>query len=105
MSGSAAAVNLPALAVALSQVVVLVVLSPLVIGLMRTVRAWLEGRVGGGLRQPYRDLRKLLAKEPIRAEGTTWLSVVLAVLAVVVLAGLLHPASMAALSGHRDHPT
>lgn len=71
----AGGVNLPAVTVALSQVAVLVVLSPLLIGLMRTVRARLEGRVGGGLRQPYRDLRKLLAKEPVRAKGTSWLSV------------------------------
>jgi formate hydrogenlyase subunit 4 len=75
VSGSEAGVNLPALTVALSQVVVLVVLSPLVIGLMRTVRARLEGRVGGGLGQPFRDVRKLLAKEPIRTKGTSWLSV------------------------------
>jgi hypothetical protein len=34
--------------------------------------------------------------------STTWLSVVLAVVAVVVLFGLLHPASVDAL---RDHPT
>lgn len=37
--------------------------------------------------------------------STTWVSVVLAVLAVVVLVGLLHPASLQALSGDRDHPT
>jgi hypothetical protein len=34
--------------------------------------------------------------------ATTWLAVVLAVVAVVVLAGLLHPASMEALGGHSD---
>jgi hypothetical protein len=37
--------------------------------------------------------------------STTWVSVVLAVVAVVVLGGLLHPASLAALGDHRpdDH--
>jgi hypothetical protein len=35
--------------------------------------------------------------------STTWISVVLAVVAVVVLAGLLHPASIEALSDGRDH--
>ena len=35
--------------------------------------------------------------------STTWLSVILAVVAVVVLAGLLHPASIEALSDPRDH--
>jgi formate hydrogenlyase subunit 4 len=55
-----------------SQVLALVVLSPLVIGLMRTVRARLEGRVGGGVLQPWRDLRKLLLKEPLQAGGRSW---------------------------------
>lgn len=38
--------------------------------------------------------------------GATWVSVVLAVVAVVVLGGLLHPASMAALEAGRErgHP-
>ena len=35
--------------------------------------------------------------------STTWISVVLAVVAVVVLVGLLHPASVEALSGRQDH--
>jgi formate hydrogenlyase subunit 4 len=46
--------------------------SPLLIGLMRTVRARIEGRVGGGVLQPWRDLRKLLRKEPVSATGTSW---------------------------------
>ena len=37
--------------------------------------------------------------------STTWVSVVLAVIAVVVLVGLLHPASVEALNGHHDDPT
>jgi hypothetical protein len=34
--------------------------------------------------------------------GTTWLSVLLVLVAVVVLIGLLHPASIEALSEQRD---
>jgi formate hydrogenlyase subunit 4 len=59
----------------LSQVLVLVVLSPLLIGLMRTVRARLEGRIGGGVLQPGRDLLKLLRKEPLVADGRSWWAV------------------------------
>jgi formate hydrogenlyase subunit 4 len=44
--------------------------APLLIGLMRQVRARLEGRAGGGAFQPWRDLRKLLRKEPIAGHGT-----------------------------------
>jgi formate hydrogenlyase subunit 4 len=69
------AVNGGATVVASAQVLVLVAVSPLVVGLMRTVRARLEGRVGAGIAQPWRDLRKLLAKESLRADGTSWVSV------------------------------
>lgn len=54
----------------------MVVLAPLLIGLMRQVRARLEGRVGAGILQPWRDLRKLLGKETLQADGTSWVSVV-----------------------------
>ncbi len=66
--------NASAAALAACQVVVLVVLSPLLVGVMRQVRARLEGRAGAGIGQPWRDLRKLLSKEPLRADGTGWVS-------------------------------
>jgi len=68
-------VNLDAAVLAGAQAAFMVVVSPLLIGLMRQVRARLEGRVGAGVLQPWRDLRKLLAKEPLQAEGTSWVSV------------------------------
>ena len=43
---------------------------PLLIGLMRQVRARMEGRAGAGLAQPWRDVRKLLRKEAITPRGT-----------------------------------
>jgi formate hydrogenlyase subunit 4 len=76
-------VNASAAVLASCQVVVLVVLSPLLVGLMRQVRARLEGRVGAGIGQPWRDLRKLLAKEPLQADGTSWLSVAAPVVLLV----------------------
>lgn len=45
--------------------------APLVVGLTRQVRARLEGRVGAGLTQPWRDLRKQLRKQQITPDGTT----------------------------------
>lgn len=51
------------------QVVTSLALAPLLTGVMRQVRARLEGRVGAGVAQPWRDLRKLLRKEPLRAGG------------------------------------
>lgn len=53
------------------QAVVVVGGAPLLVGVMRQVRARLEGRAGPGIGQPWRDLRKLLGKEPITPRGTT----------------------------------
>ena len=46
--------------------------APLVIGLMRQVRARAEGRAGAGIWQPWRDMRKLLGKQNLKPRGTTW---------------------------------
>jgi formate hydrogenlyase subunit 4 len=45
--------------------------APLVVGLTRQVRARWEGRVGGGLLQPWRDIVKQLGKQQITPRGTT----------------------------------
>jgi formate hydrogenlyase subunit 4 len=52
------------------QVVLVVAGAPLLVGLMRQIRARAEGRAGAGVLQPWRDLRKLLRKEPITPHGT-----------------------------------
>lgn len=52
------------------QIVVVVGGAPLLTGLMRQVRARMEGRAGAGVLQPWRDTRKLLRKEPITPIGT-----------------------------------
>ena len=68
------------------QVLVATAITPLLVGVMRQVRARMEGRVGAGLLQPYRDVRKLLAKEPLRAEGS---SIVLIAAPLVLLVSSL----------------
>ncbi|WP_156738158.1 respiratory chain complex I subunit 1 family protein [Mycobacterium scrofulaceum] len=45
--------------------------APLVVGLTRQVRARWEGRVGGGILQPWRDIVKQLGKQQITPHGTT----------------------------------
>jgi formate hydrogenlyase subunit 4 len=55
---------------AAAQVVLVGAGAPLLVGLMRQVRARLEGRAGAGVLQPWRDLRKLLRKQPITPDGT-----------------------------------
>ncbi|GAB2977694.1 MULTISPECIES: respiratory chain complex I subunit 1 family protein [Amycolatopsis] len=53
------------------QPVVVVAASPVLAGVMRQVRAKLEGRAGAGIGQPWRDLRKLFGKERIAPRGTS----------------------------------
>ena len=57
--------------------------APVVIGAMRQVRARLEGRAGGGVLQPWRDIIKQLGKQQIRPRGTT----VVFVAAPAIIAG------------------
>jgi len=51
--------------------VLIVAGSPVLVGVMRQVRARLEGRAGAGVGQPWRDLRKLFGKEAITPAGTS----------------------------------
>lgn len=84
--------RLDAAVLAATQVAVMVVLTPLLIGLMRQVRSRLEGRAGAGIAQPWRDVRKLLAKEVLKAPGTGWVQAtgpVVLVTSSLVLAALI----------------
>jgi len=47
--------------------------APLLVGLVRRVKARLQGRRGASVLQPYADLRKLLAKEAVVSETTSWI--------------------------------
>ncbi|WP_031467885.1 respiratory chain complex I subunit 1 family protein [Sciscionella sediminilitoris] len=44
---------------------------PLLLGVLRQVRARLEGRAGPGILQPWRDTRKLLRKHRLRPRGSS----------------------------------
>jgi formate hydrogenlyase subunit 4 len=56
---------------AVLQALLVVAGSPLLVGLMRQIRARLEGRAGPGVLQPWRDLRKLARKQPVTPRGTS----------------------------------
>lgn len=58
-----------ALALALLNVAVALLLSPLAEGVMRKLKAIVHSRQGPPLTQPYLDLLKLLGKEDLRATG------------------------------------
>ena len=48
-------------------------LAPLLTGLVRKLKARLNGRIGPRLLQPYRDLLRLLRKEVVLAPNASWL--------------------------------
>lgn len=48
--------------------------APLVVGLVRWLKARLMGRVGADPLQPWRDIRKLLRKRPVLAFNASWIS-------------------------------
>jgi len=64
--------NRSALIATAAQVVVVAAGAPLLVGVMRQVRARLEGRAGAGVGQPWRDLRKLMRRQPATPTGTGW---------------------------------
>ena len=47
--------------------------APLLIGIVRTLKARLVGRRGPSPWQPYADLRKLLGKERVVSTTTSWI--------------------------------
>jgi formate hydrogenlyase subunit 4 len=47
--------------------------APLLVGIVRKMKARLQGRRGASVFQPYRDLRKLLVKDAVISENTSWI--------------------------------
>jgi formate hydrogenlyase subunit 4 len=47
--------------------------SPLLVGVIRKLKARLQGRRGATIFQPYADLRKFLLKEVVVSENTSWI--------------------------------
>ncbi|MGC8510634.1 MAG: respiratory chain complex I subunit 1 family protein [Acidimicrobiales bacterium] len=77
-----------------TQVALVTLGGPLLIGVMRKVRARLEGRVGAPILQPLADLRKLLAKGRVHPRES---SAVFAAAPAVLLATTLAAAAVAPL--------
>jgi formate hydrogenlyase subunit 4 len=73
------------------QMLLVLLLSPLLTGFIRKVKARLLRRQGPPLLQPYRDLVRLLRKEVVLAESASWLC---RVMPYVVFAGTWVAASL-----------
>jgi formate hydrogenlyase subunit 4 len=89
-----------------AQVLLVIVGAPLLTGMMRQIRATMEGRAGSGITQPWRDARKLLRKQPITPTGTGpafRIAPLLLVVTAAVIAALVPLAStVTAVSGSAD---
>lgn len=60
-------------AVVIAQTIIAVALAPGLVGLIRLMKARLQGRRGAPLWQPYAELRKLFAKERVVSHTASWL--------------------------------
>ncbi len=57
----------------LIQWLVVVLGAPMLVGVIRKIKARMQGRRGAGILQPYRDIRKLLLKETVISTSTSWI--------------------------------
>lgn len=55
------------------QVIIVLLGAPLMVGWVRMLKCWLQGRQSAGLFQPYRDISKLLIKDIVLAENASWI--------------------------------
>jgi formate hydrogenlyase subunit 4 len=76
-----------------AQVLVLLAVSPILVGLIRKVKARLQCRRGASIFQPYSDLSKLFRKQPVVSSTTSWIftATPYIVFAATLAAGLLVP--------------
>lgn len=56
------------------QLIAVPALSPLAVGVIRRIKACLQGRVGADIFQPYRNLRKLFAKDEVISADASWIT-------------------------------
>ena len=80
-------------ALALIQTALLLALAPLLTGVVRKLKAWMQSRRGPPVYQPYLDLAKLMRKGSVVSEDASWLSTITPYVCLVsiLVAALLVP--------------
>ncbi|MBI1912154.1 MAG: NADH-quinone oxidoreductase subunit H [Deltaproteobacteria bacterium] len=75
------------------QVIMVLVAAPLLVGWIRMLKCWSQGRTSAGIFQPFRDLSKLFIKETVLAENVSWIftATPYIVFGATVLAGAIIP--------------
>jgi formate hydrogenlyase subunit 4 len=61
------------IAIGIIQVLVLIVLSPLITGIMRKTKAKTQKRIGFSVFQPYYDIVKLIRKDEVVSDQSSWI--------------------------------
>lgn len=56
-----------------TQFIIIIVFSPLIQGIIKKLKANMQGRVGPGILQPYYDLIRLLKKDMVLSNVTSWI--------------------------------
>jgi formate hydrogenlyase subunit 4 len=84
---------LQAIFLVVAQTIVLLAVSPFIVGLIKKVKARLQLRRGASVFQPYADLAKLFRKQPVVSTTTSWIftATPYIVFASTLAAGLLVP--------------
>ncbi len=59
--------------VSLLQTIILLLIAPMISGIVGKFKAWMQHRKGASIFQPYRDLIKLVKKDEVVSESTSWL--------------------------------
>ncbi|MDE1829873.1 MAG: NADH-quinone oxidoreductase subunit H [Thaumarchaeota archaeon] len=65
--------SIPDIAIGIIQVLVIMALAPLMTGIMRKTKARTQKRMGAGLFQPYYDIVKLLHKDEVVSDQSSWI--------------------------------
>lgn len=55
------------------QFIIILLLSPLIQGIVKKLKARMQGRIGPGIVQPYYDLIRLLKKDMVLSDVTSWI--------------------------------
>lgn len=55
------------------QILMVLLAAPLMVGWVRMLKCWSQGRASAGALQPYRDLYKLFFKDIVLAENASWI--------------------------------
>ncbi len=84
------------------QILLILLLSPLLTGFIRKIKAKLQGRQGASIWQPYLDLRKLFHKDEVISHDASW--IFLAAPYIVFAVTLLVSAGLPLLTGVMYNP-